>query len=258
MLIIDRYWKNALLMLALLAMWLVVTTGVIWALAHDTLRNPVPLEWLKLGVCSAVMLGTLLFLFYYFTCRVVFRAELGEDIHLRMLLGERHIHWQQVGRLNIKRLASPIPAANAVHWILIDGRRYVLWANIRQGDDIHALASSQPLPRDWPGLPMDGAVMSVVLLLGIVVLGCGAVLDVALINALLHPQPNNAILGLKTFGAAVAASILVPLLGLASIGFATFHLWRRPIMVRPGLVRTSEAQPQSPWESLRGLFGSPE
>lgn len=256
MLTIDRYWQNALLMVALVTLWLAVAGGSIWLLAQDTLKNPVPLEWLKLGVCAAILLGILAFLLYYFGCRVVFRAEIGEEIALRTLFGERRVRWQEVGRLNVKTLAGSMVAKVAVHWILTDGRRYVLWANESQADEVYRLAAAKPLARDWPGLPMDGGVMFAVLLLGIVALGFGLFVDVALLTALMRPQPNNAmgVGGIKTFGLAVAAAIGLPLLGSASTLFAAYHLWRRPIMVRPGLVRTSEADAPS----LRGLFGSQE
>jgi hypothetical protein len=259
MLHINRQLQTVLLTIALLALWLLASGGVIWAFAHDVAKQPSQLAWLALACGAAIMLGLSAGFAHYFTCRVVAEAALGDDVQLATLLARRRYRWEELVRINIQERTTPVPTKFAVKLACHDGRRYVLWANAEQANAIEQLARSQPRPpADWPGLALDRLFLCAALLLGAVVLTGGIVFDGVLLFAAASGNLQREFGDATTTLLAILAAIVVPLLGLASCGFAAYHLLVRPIMVHPGIVRTSEAAPASLRDQISGWFGSPD
>ena len=78
----------------------------------------------------------------------------------------------------------------------------------------------------------------VAILLGLLII-CEPVADVVQ-NGVAHNRSgitSEDIVGL------ILVAVVVPLAGLAGIGLGLYHLIRRPIAIRPGIVRLREGEP---------------
>jgi len=53
---------------------------------------------------------------------------------------------------------------------------------------------------------------------------------------------NRAGINSENIGGLILVAVVVPLAGLAGIGAGGYHLIRRPIVIRPGIVRRREGE----------------
>jgi hypothetical protein len=247
--VIDRRWSNSLLLSALIVGWTIVAAAVEFAFWSDLQRAPSISGWCVLLIGGGFFAGVLFHLLNYSLLRLALRAEFGDRIWISTMLSEREIPWSDVGRIVFRQNGTPLPARFTVKIVQTNGARIEIFANAQEGDALVALVGEKTLAAGWPGLPLWRTTVWAILGLGIVAVLTGLAIDVMLWRERLQMPAGAPVVKAVAFG------IAIPLLGVASVAFALYHLIRRPIIIRPGVIRIKDAEALTARAIFRQLFG---
>ena len=241
--VISRRALDAALMAMLLISCLTVSTVVVFMFAKELIRERSLFNALFFGLGTPLLLGGNLYVVVYWS-RVASQAEFGDTIELRTLFSRRRYRWTKLGRLVLMEQSWSIPSRYIVKMIFTDGSRCIVFANRQQGKALFRLARQQPWAREWAGAPLSTGVALTFIGLGIVAMFlelliiCDPVADVVR-NGIAN---NRAGINSENIGGLILVAFVVPLAGLAGIGAGGYHLIRRPIVIRPGIVRRREGE----------------
>jgi hypothetical protein len=241
--VISRRVADTLTMATLLAGCLAAGTAVVAIFATDFAADPSVISALFLGLGVPLLLGANLFVAAYWT-RVASRATFGEGISVQTLTRRRRYAWSDLGRMVVREQGLPVPSRCVVKLVFTDGRRYVVFANRRQGASLYRLADRQPWSRGWAGAPLPRAealtlvgLGVVAILLGVLIV-CDPVVDIVR-NGL---GRNRSGIQSDDLGNLAVAAVVVPLAGVAGVVAGAYHLVRRPVVIRPGVDYLREGQ----------------
>ena len=246
---IDRWWANTLLFGVLIVGWTGLSIAVELAFWRDLTREPPLAAWITLLFGGAFLVSVIAFLIAYAAGRLASVARFGDDLQFSTLLDERHFAWSEVGRIVFKEMSMPLPSKFTVKFVATDGKRFDVYASARQAKELFALVEKKTLAADWPGQPLSAGTVWAILGLGLIAVATGLRLDMTL-----WQEWQNAPRA-PGLGKASVLAMGIPLLGVVSIGFAAFHLLRRPIVVRPGVFRIKGAEAMTARALINQLFG---
>jgi hypothetical protein len=248
--VIDRRRSNALLFGSVTIAWIAVAAVVEAALGHDLNRQPSWQGWLTLLVAGAFFVGVLAWLIGYPAIRLACRAEFGADVSFSTWLVERRLAWNEIGRVVFKAEGTPVVNKFTLKFAAVDGTCFDVYTNKTQADALRELIREQPLAAGWPGLPLGLSTCWALVGLGTiaVLVGVGFAVGMWLELQNAGVPPAGIAKGLLlAFG--------IPAAGLAGIGLGGFHLVRRPIVLRPGVIEVKAGDATNTREFIGGLFG---
>jgi lysylphosphatidylglycerol synthetase-like protein (DUF2156 family) len=215
------------------------------------------MELLALGAGTVLVLGGCIFWSNYHFKRLVIWAELGDDFHFQTKLVERRVPWSDVARFVLSEPGSPIWRLSIINVLLTDGTKLAIWAKTPQAEAALELVRSKPWARVWPGRPLESGVAVVALILGIIASSTGLIAGYWLLEyyAGQVPFPWGFPFDVRV---QIMAVIGGPLLGVGGIGFGLYHLIRRPIFYRGGVLRSRNVEPNGIWHAMKTLFSRSE
>ena len=85
---VDRSFSNRLIFGTLLVAWTALSAALTGIFGHELTKAPSPFGWGRLLLGVAFFAGVLFYLVDYYVCRLVFRAEFGDECRFRTLLGD--------------------------------------------------------------------------------------------------------------------------------------------------------------------------
>lgn len=238
---IDRRWSVRFVSALLWALWTAAGGGVLWIFWQDVQRRPVLREWLKLGAAAAFFTGVAWFIATFTLRRLVTWLDCGDALHFGTLLSSYDEPWCEVGRVELRPGENP-QSKLQLRWTLVGGRSFVCYCTAAEADEAWAVIEQQTLAENWPGLPLARSLALTLLSLGAFALLAGLVLDGLAIHWLLTAQaPLLEAGGPRHFALGAIFCVVVPLAGLAGVALGGYHLWKRPVLHRPGVVRLEAA-----------------